>query len=166
MSVRIVADLRNQLHKCPFRDIVTERSGDIRYTFRPKGFSRGCKVFFLQIDIAEIIIHKTDQPDAVVDFFDADGLSCERYAEIDCLVVQAKASAAGDHDGAVVEGIVRLWDALIGAAGSRVDLGWAFHGGHDRPNKALARDVARQAPRQDLRVEADTRFQCQLIFAA
>ena len=43
-------------------------------------------------------------------------------------VVQAKTSAAGDHDGAVVERIVRFGNASIGAVGSRVDLDRAFHG--------------------------------------
>ena len=43
-------------------------------------------------------------------------------------LVQAKTSAAGDHQRAVVERIVRFWDSAIGAAGSRVNPGWAFHG--------------------------------------
>ena len=37
----------------------------------------------------------------MVDFFDADGLAGEGHAEVDLLVVQAKTSAAGDHDRAV-----------------------------------------------------------------
>ena len=64
----------------------------------------------------------------MVDFFDADGLSSERHAEIDLFVVQAKTSAAGDHDGAVVERAVRFGHAAIGARGSRVDFGRVFHG--------------------------------------
>src|SRR5271165_4428665 len=112
------------------------RSGDIgnrtfrrhRLHFWPEGVVQGLQGFFLQINIAEIVIHKTDQPDAVVDFFDADGLSRKGNAEINLLVVQAKASAAGDHDGAVVERVVRFWDPSIGAAGSRIDLGRTFHG--------------------------------------
>ena len=63
----------------------------------------------------------------MVDLLDADSLACERYAEVDFLVVQAKASTAGDHDCAVVERVVGFWDAAIGAAGSSIDLGWAFH---------------------------------------
>ena len=47
----------------------------------------------------------------MVDFFDPDSLSRKGYAEIDLLAVQAKTSAAGDHDGAVVDRVVRLWDA-------------------------------------------------------
>jgi hypothetical protein len=39
----------------------------------------------LQIEVSQIIIHETDQPDVVVDFFDDDGVSCEDLAEIDLL---------------------------------------------------------------------------------
>src|SRR4029077_9176841 len=93
------------------------RSGDIgKRTFRrhrlhfwPEGVLQGLQGFFLQINIAEIVIHKTNQPDAMVDFFDADGLAGEGHAEVDLLVVQAKASAAGDHDRAVVKWVMRFW---------------------------------------------------------
>src|ERR1700693_3887225 len=95
------------------------RSGDIgnrtfrrhRLHFWPEGVLQGLQSFFLQIDRAEIVIHKTDQPDAVVNFFDSDRLAGEGYAEVDLLVVQAKTSAAGDDDGAVVERVVRFGDA-------------------------------------------------------
>src|SRR5205807_8281662 len=87
------------------------RSGDMgnrtfrrhRLHFWPEGVLQGLQGVFLQINIAEIVIHKTDEPNAVVNFLDADGLPGERYAEVDFFVVQAKTSAAGDHDGAVVE---------------------------------------------------------------
>ena len=36
---------------------------------------------FFQINIAQIVIHKTGQPDAVVNFFDSDRLTGEGYAE-------------------------------------------------------------------------------------
>jgi len=104
---------------CPFRRH--------RLHFRSEGVLQGLRGFFLQINIAEIVIHKTDQPDAGVHFLDADGLAGERYAEVDLLVVQAKTSAAGDHDGAVVERVVRFGNAVIRARRSRVDLGGAFH---------------------------------------
>ena len=84
--------------------------------FWPEGVVQGLQSFLLQINIAEIVIHKTDQPDAVVNFFDADRLAGEGYAEVDLLVVQAKTSATGDHDGAVVERVVRIGDAEIGGS--------------------------------------------------
>src|SRR6201993_3041071 len=43
------------------------------------------------------------------------------------IVVQAKASAAGDHDRAVVKWVMRFWDASIRTGRSRVNLGRAFH---------------------------------------
>src|SRR5579871_6612884 len=68
-----------------------------------------------------------DQPDAMVDFFDADGLAGEGHAEVDLLVVQAKTSAAGDHDRAVVKWVMRFGDTSIRTGRSRVNLGRAFH---------------------------------------
>src|SRR3984885_9434987 len=105
--------------QAPATKIILVRSGDIgNRTFRrhglhfwPEGVVQGLQSFLLQINIAEIVIHKTDQPDAVVNFFDADRLAGEGYAEVDLLVVQAKTSATGDHDGAVVERVVRIGDA-------------------------------------------------------
>ena len=77
------------------------RSGDIgnrmfrrhRLHFWPEGVLQGLQGFFLQINIAQIVIHKTDQPDSVVDFLNADGLAGEGDAEVDFLVVEANASA-------------------------------------------------------------------------
>ena len=44
---------------------VTERSGDMVLHFRPEGVLQGLQGFFLQINIAKIVIHITDQPDAM-----------------------------------------------------------------------------------------------------
>src|SRR5215831_11370681 len=55
------------------------------------------------------------------------GLTSEGYAEIDLFVIQAKASTAGDYDGAVVERVVRFRDAATRTRGRRIDLGRAFH---------------------------------------
>jgi hypothetical protein len=56
---------------------------------------------FLQVDVAQIIIHKTDQPDPFFDFLETNGLTGEHRAEIHFLAVQADASAAGDLDARV-----------------------------------------------------------------
>jgi transposase InsO family protein len=50
----------------------------------------------------------------VVNFLDTDGLTGEGSAEVDLLVIGAETSAAGDHEGAVVEGVVRFGEASIG----------------------------------------------------
>jgi len=41
------------------------------YTFCPEGVLQRLQSFFLQINTAEILIHKTDEPNAIVNFLDA-----------------------------------------------------------------------------------------------
>ena len=106
---------------------MTDRTGDIGYTFGPKGLSRGCGVFFLQIDVAEIVLHKADQPNTFFDFFDPQGLSCEDRAEINFFAVQTDASAVGDVNDAVVKRISKFWQAAIAADGGSVDFRGALH---------------------------------------
>jgi hypothetical protein len=45
--------------------------------------------FLLQVYITEIIIHKADEPNAVVDLLDADGLAGQAAAEIDLIAIKA-----------------------------------------------------------------------------
>src|ERR1700757_2492832 len=70
----------------------------------PNGLSRGCKVM-LQIEISEIVVAEADEPDAVVDFPDAEAPACEHGGDVDPLAVQADAAAGGDENVAVVERI-------------------------------------------------------------
>ena len=74
--------------------------------------------FFLQIDIAKIVTHKTHQPNSIFDFLQANGPTRQRNAEIDLLVEKAETATASDHNSAVVERIVRLGKAAIGATRS------------------------------------------------
>ena len=83
----------------------TERSEDIVYTLGPKSLFKGCRVFFLQIDVSKIVVHKSHQPDAIVDLLDTDGLTRQRSAEIYFLFKNADPSAVGNQSGAIVEGI-------------------------------------------------------------
>jgi hypothetical protein len=82
---------------------------------------------FLQVDVAQIIIHKTDQPDPFFDFLETNGLTGEYRAEIHFLAVQADASAAGDLDGRVMEGIGQFRQAAIGAQGRSINFRGALH---------------------------------------
>ena len=52
------------------------------------------------------MIHKTHQPNVVVNFFDTDRLAGKDLAKIDFLFAQTDAPATRDYDGFVVEGIV------------------------------------------------------------
>jgi len=81
----------------------------------------------LQIEVPQIIIHKTDQPDVVVNLLDADGLSSKDLAEINFFVAQTDAATAGDHDGFVVKGIVDVRQPGVGTRGGLVDLRRTFH---------------------------------------
>jgi len=81
----------------------------------------------LQIKVSQIILHETDQPDVVVNFLDADGLPGKDLTELDLLASQADATATGDHDGFVVEGIVDVRQSGVGTRGGLVDLGRTFH---------------------------------------
>src|SRR5499433_4130217 len=68
----------------------------------------------LQIEVSQIIIHKADEPDVVVNLLDADGLTGKALAEVDFFVPQTDATAARDHDGFVVEGIVDVGQSGVG----------------------------------------------------
>ena len=55
-----------------------------------------------------------------IDFLYAHSLTGERLAQIDFLAIEAQPAAAGDHHDSIVEGIVRLGDALIRPEGSNI----------------------------------------------
>lgn len=74
----------------------------------------GLQGFFFQIDIAEVIAHEADQPDAVFDLADADSLPGEGFGKVDFLSVKANAAATGDHHGALMKRVMGLGEALVG----------------------------------------------------
>jgi hypothetical protein len=84
---------------------MTERTGYIGNTFGPNGLSRGCRVLSSR-STSKIVIHKADQPNTFLDFFDTDSLTSKDRAEIDFFAVQTETSTAGDVDRLVVERIV------------------------------------------------------------
>ena len=64
----------------------------------------GFQGFLFQIEVSEIVVDEPCEPDAVVDFLDADALAGEDDGEVDFLAVKAEAAAIGDEHVAVVEG--------------------------------------------------------------
>jgi len=56
--------------------------------------------FFLQVDVSEIVLHKTGQPNTFFDFLDTDSLPREDGAKIDFFAVETDTFVAGDVDGA------------------------------------------------------------------
>jgi hypothetical protein len=81
----------------------------------------------LKIDVAEIIVHKADQPNTVVDLLDACRLTCERSSEIYVLSENADSPAVGNQSCPIVERIGELSDAPIMARGSLIDFDGALH---------------------------------------
>src|SRR6267142_7184817 len=79
-----------------------------RLHFWAKRVFKRLQSFFLQIDVAKIVIHKADQPNTFFHFFDTNSLTSEDRAEVDFFAVQTDTSAAGDVDGFVVERIVQF----------------------------------------------------------
>ena len=77
--------------------------------------SAGAAKFFPTDQYSRDHTHKTDEPNVVVNFLDADGLPArETLRLIFIIVVQAKTSAAGDHDGAVVERVGQFGNGAMG----------------------------------------------------
>ena len=74
----------------------------------PNGLSRGCKDLLFEIDEAEIVVHEADDPNAVVDFLDAQALSGQQGRDVDALSMHADAATGGDEDVAVVKWVGEL----------------------------------------------------------
>lgn len=59
-------------------------------------------------------MHEGDEPDALVDLLDAEPLAGEHGRDLDLLAVHADASAGGDEDIAVMQGVNEFGQASIG----------------------------------------------------
>jgi hypothetical protein len=55
--------------------------------------------FLLQVEVSQIIMHEADEPNAVVDFLDAESLAGQHGRDVDPLAVQAEPSTCGDEKG-------------------------------------------------------------------
>jgi hypothetical protein len=67
--------------------------------------------FLLQIEVFEIVVAEACEPDAIVDFSDAEALAGEHGRDVDFLAMQADAAAGGDED--VVKRIVAMGQAVV-----------------------------------------------------
>ncbi len=67
------------------------------------------------VEVAEIIVHKADEPNVLADLLDANALAGEDGAEIDLLAIEADAPACGHGDGSVVEGVIQVGQSSVGA---------------------------------------------------
>ena len=57
----------------------------------------------LQIEVSEIVVHEACEPNALVDFLDAESLPRQHGRDIDLLAMQAEPSASRDENVAIVE---------------------------------------------------------------
>ena len=67
----------------------------------------------LQIEIFQIVVHEADEPNAVVEFLDAELLAGQHDGNVDSLAVQAEATTGCDDDVAIMEGIGQFGQAGI-----------------------------------------------------
>jgi hypothetical protein len=67
----------------------------------------------LQVDVAKIVMHEAYDPDAVVDFLDADALAGQRVRDADLLAVHADATASGHQGIAIVQRVGQVGQANI-----------------------------------------------------
>src|SRR3984893_9167979 len=98
-----------------------------RLHFWAKRVSERLQSFFLQIDVAQIVIHKADQPNTFFDLLDTNSLPREDRAEINFFAVETDTSAVGDVNGAVVKRIIKFRQAPIVAGGGRIDFRGTMH---------------------------------------
>src|SRR5690349_6224624 len=86
-----------------------------RYHFRPEGIVDRFEPACLVIEIAQVILHEADQPNAVPDLGDADVLSGEGVTEIHFPALETNATTRCDGNGRVVKGIRELVEASVDA---------------------------------------------------
>lgn len=76
---------------------------------------------------AQVVVHEGHHPDLLADFRDADVLTGEYGAEIDLTPTDADPAALSDRDGAVVEGVFQVADAVVGSWRGLVELAGILH---------------------------------------
>ena len=82
------------------------RTGDIGDgLLRAEWVVEGLQGLLLQVEVSEIVMHEADEPNAVVDFLDAELLAGQHDRDVDLLAMQAEPSAGRDENVAVMERI-------------------------------------------------------------
>ena len=72
-------------------------------------------------------MHEAHEPNAIVDLVDTEPVTGEHGGDVDLLAVHADASAGGDQDVAVLEGVLQLGQAGVWPWRGAVELGGASH---------------------------------------
>ena len=82
-------------------------------SFGPNGFSIGSSLTRFIVEIPQVVLHEGDEPDVLTDLRDAHALTGEDMTEVHLAAAEADATAAGHHDGLIVEGIGQVLKATI-----------------------------------------------------
>ena len=69
----------------------------------------------LQVEVSQIVVHEAGEPNAVIDFLDAEPLTGQHGRDVDLLAMQAEPPAGGDEDVAVMEWIGQFGQTFIAA---------------------------------------------------
>src|SRR5262249_46878251 len=84
------------------------RVSDMGDNPRAERIVEGLQGLLLQVDIAQVIIHEADKPNALVDLLEAKRLTGKNHGDVDLLAVQADAPAGRDENVAIMEGISQV----------------------------------------------------------
>jgi hypothetical protein len=71
------------------------------------------------VEEPQIIVHECDEPDALADLFNSDGLTSRGFADADLFPIDEEPAAAGDRAGVVVERVLDFTDTGVGAGEGR-----------------------------------------------
>src|SRR5262249_57230255 len=81
----------------------------------------------LIVEVAEIVLHEGDEPQALGHLRHADILPREHLTEIHLLALQADAATVRHGDGVLMKGIAQVFDPAIDARRARREVGGDFH---------------------------------------
>jgi len=87
-------------------------------TTRAERVVEGLQALLLQVEISKIIVHEAGEPNAAVDFLDAEFLPGQRDSDVDPLTMQAEAATGGDKKLAIVERIDQFGQAAREGGGA------------------------------------------------
>src|SRR5215468_12011594 len=90
-----------RMRKSASRSERRRRTGDIGNGLHAEWVVEGLQGLLLQVEVSEIVMHEADEPNAVVDFLDAELLAGQHGRDVDLLAMQAEPSAGRDDDIAV-----------------------------------------------------------------
>src|SRR5580765_5325835 len=81
----------------------------------------------LVVEVAQVVVHERDEPDALAHLFDAHLLSGKDLAHVDLPTLPANPPARCNDGGPIVKGVLELVEPLIAARGRTIATGRRLH---------------------------------------